>query len=118
MIASGGTNLGWPVFEGNLCVAGQTVCADLTEAPPLITYGRAEGCAIVGGPFLPGSGAYVFGDLCSGSVWALEGSVELGWLMKEIAKSDRPIISFGSDAAGDVYVLTSRGAVMRLQTVE
>ncbi len=135
-IGAAGANLGWPIFEGFGCLAIDDVispyrlvteyrCGELEDATtPLISYGREEGCAIVGGvvyrgariPFL--DGVYLFGDFCSGRVWALDNDADAGWRMIEIADLSWPMSSFGIDAAGEVHVLTFRGPILRLVEAE
>lgn len=69
-------NLGWPLAEGNECLAG---CADRQDLVwPIFEYVHLpERCAIMGGATIgtaAGSewrGVYVFGDLCSGELWAI-----------------------------------------------
>ena len=110
-----GANLGWPLFEGAHCRAGEDACAALTGAtPPVATYGRDLGCAVIGGVHLP-DGAYLFGDYCSGRIWALEDGGEAGWTMREIAYAGRRILSFGTGADGEVYVLTQGGPILGLE---
>ena len=115
-LAAPGANLGWPVFEGTRCFAGEDACAALTGAtPPVATYGRELGCAIIGGVHVPPDGPYLFGDHCSGRIWALEDGAEAGWAMREIARASHPILSFGTGADGEVYVLTQGGPILRLE---
>ena len=134
-IATAGANLGWPIFEGNTCfklddgASGADRYISLVEyacnnfrnvAAPVATYGHAEGCAIVGGVVYRGTeipwldGVYLFGDFCSGRVWALSGDTDAGWRMSQIADLDLPLSSFGTDAAGEVYLLTFGGPILRL----
>ena len=111
-IAPAGANLGWPVFEGNFCHGREAECAALTEAlPPVATYGRNEGCAVIWGGQYRGAavpqlvGAQLFGDHCSGRIWALTPDGEGGWQRWLAAIGSGAIISFGADAAGELYVL-------------
>lgn len=119
-IATGGANLGWPAFEGTRC---RTVaaCAALPDAVvPVHTYGRDEGCAVIGGAFYAGDaipwlrGAHLFGDYCEGTVWAARRDGESAWSVSEVAKAGRPLLSLGSDEDGEVYALTKRGPILRL----
>ena len=113
-LAAPGANLGWPLWEGAHCRAGADACAALAGAtPPVATYGRELGCAIIGGVHVP-DGAYLFGDYCSGRIWALEDDGEAGWTMRAVASAGRRIIAFGTGADGEVYVLTEDGPVLRL----
>ena len=118
-IAAAGANLGWPVFEGISCRATAADCAALTSVtPPLVSYNRYEGCAIIGGvtnpqPDIP----YIFGDFCSRRIWAIErdDTAATGWRRREIAQADNYILAFGADSAGSVYVLTAQNPILRLE---
>ena len=116
-IAAAGANLGWAVFEGESCYSGEDACAALQDAaPPIHSYTRHDyGCAIIGGPAIsePYS-AYIFGDFCARDVWALRRGGQGGYEPTRIAYSAHPIISFGTDADGAVYVLTINGPIKRL----
>ncbi len=111
-----GANLGWPAFEGTRCFSGEDACAALTGAtPPVATYGRDLGCAVIGGVHVPPDGAYLFGDYCTGRIWALEDGGGAGWSMREIARASHPILSFGTGVDGEVYVLTQGGPILTLE---
>ncbi len=136
-IVRAGTNLGWPITEGLHCFkpdAGAVEIYDIsTSMPcegtedftePITSYEHAGKCAIVGGIVYRGTaipwlyGTYLFGDFCSGQIWALDGDAETGWGMIEIADLDKPLSSFGTDANGEVLVLTFGGPVLRLIEIE
>ena len=118
IIAPGG-NHGWNVFEGTECFGRDEDCAALDHIRPLAEYGHDLGCSVTGGVVYRGAelpwldGAYLFADYCSGRVWALE---QLGgaWRMRELVQLDALIASFGVDAAGEVYLLTFDGPILRL----
>ena len=83
---------------------------------PIITYELTkETCAIIGGVVYRGAaipwldGAYLYGDFCSGQVWALVGDDKASWRTIEIADLDRANQLAWNDAAGEVYVLTFGG---------
>ena len=109
-----GADLGWPLIEGTYCHGEQRACDALDATPPVATYGRDQGCAIIGGIHRPATGAYLFGDLCSGRIWMLEEGGETGWSMREIARAGRQILSFGRGADGEVYILTEGGPILSL----
>ena len=120
-IARAGANLGWPVLEGNLCSGEAAQCAALPYyAPPVTTYGREEGCAVIWGGQYRGAavpqlaGAYLFGDYCSGRVWALTPDGAGGWQRRLAAAIGSPIISFGADAAGELYILSPNRPPLKL----
>ena len=105
-IVAAGENLGWPVFEGFTCLIPDEsitynygadiesfACSDFEEGliEPVVSYDHTQGdCAVVGGVAYRGAtmpwlnGIYLFGDFCSGRVWALDGSAESGWRMIQI----------------------------------
>ena len=123
-IVTAGANYGWPVFEGNLCYGEEAQCAALTDAtPPVITYTQEEGCAIIWGGQYRGAalpqlaGVYIFGDFCSGLLWALTPDGASGWQRRLLATADIRILSFGIDAAGEMYVLALNQPVLTLESV-
>ena len=121
-----GADMGWPLFEGLHCrriLPGG--CSEITgTTPPIVTYDHAHGCAIIGGVVYRGDaipqldGAYLFGDLCSGRVWALAGDGPHAQTVVEIANLSVPIVSLGADANGEVLVLAFGGLVLRLVEAE
>jgi len=136
-----GANLGWPILEGTLCANGDELessqahaieghgsiydsrCNDIQNlTAPLISYAnrRHMNSAIIGGVVYRGAampwlnGTYVFGDYCSGRIWALDGDLDAGWRMIEVADLERFINSIGVDAHGEILVLTLGGPIYRL----
>ncbi len=109
-----GQNFGWPYLEGTLCVE-EAHCNDAGLVAPLVTYGHDMTCAVIGGYVYRGPtvaalvGAYVFGDLCTGGVFAMRNAssprVELGFQPIKIS-------SFGEDNAGDLYVVDMQGGII------
>ena len=122
-IVTAGANLGWPAYEGELCMDEDGCAAQADAAPPVITYGRDEGCAIIWGGEYRGkelpqlAGAYLFGDNCSGWVWALTEHPVAGWQRRLVADVDGSLVAFGFDAAGEVYLLTLGAPIRKLETV-
>ena len=109
-IAERGANLGWPAFEGSLCVLQDARCDDVDGYTfPIHEYGRDDGnCAIIGGMAAP-DGKYMFGDHCSGRVWTLEQTAPDVWRANEIMDVNEALVAFGSDADGSVYALVRFG---------
>lgn len=121
-IVTKGADMGWPLFEGLHCrrlLPGG--CSEFVgTTPPIVTYDHAHGCAVIGGAVYRGhaipalDGAYLFGDLCSGRIWALVGDEADGRIVVEVADLSAPVVSLGADADGEVLVLTFGGLVLRL----
>ncbi len=116
-----GINLGWPLFEGHERFSGTVTPQDLQF--PAFVYSHDEGCSVTGGYVYRGSaiswlqGAYVFGDYCTSSLWGLRTDAsgnserfELGVGVPQVT-----LVSFGQDAAGELYVLSFDDTVYRLE---
>ena len=121
---SPGANLGWPLFEGSERFSGSETPADLVF--PVYTYTHDDGCSVTGGYVYRGSaiaaleGTYVFGDYCTGELWGLvrgpDGTAERIDLGVSVPRNT--LVSFGEDADGELYALSSVGTVFRLAAVE
>ena len=105
-----GGNYGWSVFEGTHCLSRECDGEGLTA--PVHEYSHGESrCAVVGGVVYRGEAidhldaAYLFGDLCSGEIWALTGSAEPTLL----ADLDGMLVTFGVDEDGEVLVADYQG---------
>ena len=114
-LAAAGANLGWPMCEGIICEDGVEADAVGLTAP-IYTYGKEDGCAIIGGVTVPRLGnGFVFGDFCSKRVWLLEQDEREGWRARIVASRLKgQILSFGMDADGTVYALMRRNPIVRL----
>ena len=113
-----GGNYGWNHLEGRQCFNPPQGCGRTGTVPPIVEYGHHLGCAVTGGVVYRGSaipalvGHYLFSDSCSGRLWALRPD---GGDVIEIGMSPRPILSFGTDADGEVYLSTLQGSVLRIE---
>ena len=112
-----GGNYGWRVYEGSSCSGNDPLlCNPANYQPPIFDYTHAGGrCSITGGyvyrgnqQALPG-GTYVYGDYCSGEIFAWNG-------VAQTVLVDTPgnIASFGEDEHGEMLVVDLRGTVSRL----
>jgi len=115
-IVKRGGNYGWRVMEGTHCFLPRDGCARDGLIPPVADYGHEKGrCSITGGYVYRGSrlpamrGAYLYGDFCSGEIFALaEGRQQL------LLKTSLEIASFGQDQDGELYVVGHGGTIHRL----
>jgi len=118
-IITAGKNYGWNRMEGSECFRSRA-CSTKDLEPPIAEYGRSDGCSITGGYVYRGSrlptlhGAYIYGDFCSGKIWAL-------WLQNDhvienrlLIDSDLTISSFGEDRNHELYILSFTGGIYRL----
>jgi glucose/arabinose dehydrogenase len=121
-IITKGGNYGWKIMEGSQCRAGNT-CDRTGLTLPVIDYENGNGrCAVTGGYVYRGSaipalrGAYVYGDYCSGEIWALRYDGTKVTEQTEIADLDSPLSSFAQDSSGELYALefNANGHIFKL----
>jgi len=117
-------NFGWNKMEASHCYPPGGSCTTAGLILPIMEYAHnaSGGEAIIGGFVYRGSaiaglaGAYVFGDLYSGHIWA--GVQDSGgiWSQTLVLNHNLIVSSFGQDAAGERYLLDyGNGAVLRLR---
>lgn len=112
--ARGGLNYGWNTREGMHCFGSDTCPAD-GMVDPVAEYTHDEGCSVTGGYVYRGAalpqlaGAYIYGDYCSGTIWALRRDAAGAWQSSRLLASNASISSFGEDQAGELY-LTDLGS--------
>jgi len=61
-------------------------------------------------------GAYVYGDYCSGRIWALRYNGSTVTENLQLVDSDLEISSFGEDESGGLYILSFDGKIYILKT--
>ena len=115
---AGGKNFGWSLREGLLPFKGDARPSDLVE--PVYVYGRAGGnCSVTGGYVYRGStigemnSRYIFGDYCSGKIWALT-LRDRKWTSDELSIKVPNLIGFAQDNNGEVYTLSQDGQISRI----
>jgi glucose/arabinose dehydrogenase len=115
-IVVGGGNYGWNRLEGNDCFRPRSGCDRSGTVAPVASYGHGEGCSISGGVVYRGAavpelaGAYVYGDFCSGRVWALD-AASRGPAVR-VADSGASIASF-AQIGEQLWLLRFGGSVLR-----
>jgi len=119
--AAGGTNFGWNRMEGTHCFVPPQGCEDATLTAPVTDYGHDLGCTVIGGGVYRGSaqralvGGYVFGDYCSGRIWAIDPASDAYRAPVEVGSSGRSLSTFGEDEAGELYAADiNGGAILRV----
>ena len=119
--AAGGRNYGWPIMEGPDCFGG-VVCSKIGLIQPVHEYATSGGCAVVGGYVYRGSrvpslvGQYVYSDNCAGFIRTFEvvaGTAQNHRSRSGVFSPGTGVTSFGEDAAGDLYVMTLGGKLLR-----
>jgi glucose/arabinose dehydrogenase len=115
-----GANLGWRTMEGRECFPAGTMCAQGGMVMPIHVYGHDTGCSITGGVVYRGSalpaldGRYFFADYCSAAIEGLR--YEDGAATGLVNTGERlgNVTSFGTDADGEMLVVTDDGLVFRM----
>ena len=103
-IIESGTNYGWNIMEGSSCYDSDD-CNSVGLEPPIWEYELyVDGvCSITGGYVYRGTnlwnlfGKYIYGDWCTGDIWALEYSDNGNHINEHLLNSGVNISSFGLD---------------------
>ena len=119
-VLTNGLNYGWRCYEGNVPynTGGCGPIGNYTF--PIKVYAHSSGnCSITGGYIYRGyrrpelTGAYVYGDYCTGMIWLLR--YENGQVLEDSLLIDAtfPISSFGVDQDGELYICNYNGNIQR-----
>jgi glucose/arabinose dehydrogenase len=114
-----GLNYGWNVMEGTICYPGGS-CNMTGLTLPIHDYDHNQGCSITGGYVYRGAaipelqGRYLYSDYCGGFLRSLR--YENGIVTERLqwVTGIGNVYSFGQDGAGELYVLTQNGRVLRV----
>jgi hypothetical protein len=77
-------------------------------------------CSVIGGHVYRGTrlpvltGMYLYGDLCSGEIFALVQVTPGVWRTTVLLSSGRNILTFGEDLQHELYIGSSDGTVYQL----
>ena len=123
-IAAPGLNYGWPITEGLHCFQPRSGCEAGGITLPVVEVEHGDGgtCSITGGVVYRGAeipelnGHYLFSDYCGGYLRSFpldDPSAEPSDWTDQVGSAGQ-VVAFGTDAAGEVYVLTAAGPVLRL----
>ena len=114
-----GLNFGWSAFEGTHQYNIDQPSDGVT--PPIHEYQHGDdGCSISGGTVYRGDaipslrGWYLFGDICSGKVWALSEVPGASPIVLELANAGS-VSAIAAGPNGELYVLAyNEGRVLRI----
>lgn len=121
--AGRGLDYGWNVLEGTLCYPpGTATCNTTGLTLPAVEYDHPAGCSITGGYVYRGAavpalrGTYFYADFCAGFVRSFrfvngQATEQTDWVA---LRPGGNITSFGEDAAGELYIMTSQGGLYRI----
>ncbi|MEO8200965.1 MAG: PQQ-dependent sugar dehydrogenase [Gemmatimonadota bacterium] len=124
LAGGGGDNFGWPVTEGGRCYRPSTGCNRTGLTNPVFVYQHGSSCSLTGGFVYRGKrmpalqGTYFYGDYCGG--WVRSFRLTGTTAKEEFAALASPLIndnvvSFGEDAAGEIYVVMASGRIYRIE---
>jgi len=110
---------GWNIMEGLHCFPPSV--SDCNEAGmelPVVEYTHRDGCSVTGGHIYHGDaieslqGSYIYGDFCSGKIWAFRFDGSNVTNHTELIDSDLQISSFGVDD-DELFILSFNGKIYR-----
>lgn len=115
-----GVNYGWKIMEGAHCFRTEE-CDRAGLHIPQLEYSHSDGCSITGGYVYRGKqlpsllGHYFYADYCKGWVRSFRfadgrAADQRNWELGDVGQ----IMSFGQDASGELYILSTNGKVYRL----
>lgn len=112
-----GYDFGWPITEALHCFAPSSGCDVDSVTLPVVEVAHGDGgaCSITGGVVYRGraipelEGHYLYSDYCGGWLRSLrwEGGVVDAADWTDQVGIPGPVVSFGVDGGGEVYVLTT-----------
>lgn len=114
-LAEPGLNFGWPITEGLHCFEPRQGCETEGQTLPVleIAHGDRGTCSVTGGivyrgPAMPGLwGHYFYSDYCGGYLRSFRWNRALATDLREWSTDLGPVVSFGTDGTGEMYVLTA-----------
>lgn len=119
----GGENYGWNAYEASYVYSDTEPASEVVA--PVLEYDHSNGwCSVTGGyvyrgALLPGlDGYYLYGDWCTGTIWAAQPDEAGDWTTQISLESGRQISSFGEDEAGELYLVDYQGSVLRFEPAE
>lgn len=121
-IVEKGKNYGWRIMEGNHCYNPSSDCNTSGLTLPIWEYEHEDhgNCSITGGYVYRGTkfselyGKYIYGDYCSGRIWALSYDGTNTATNTLLLKEDIQISSFGIDEDNELYICDLNGKVYKL----
>lgn len=116
-----GGNYGWNLREGKHPFRGGAEASD-KFIDPIFEYHHDVGKSITGGYVYRGEqvpalvGKYVFADYVTGEIWALDYDEASGEVQGNyrIPSGKMPVMTFGEDEQGELYLTITGGQVFRL----
>ncbi len=120
LIRKGG-NYGWSLTEGSHVFLASRQAGPDPIAPPTAEHPHSEARSLTGGRVYRGTrlpdlvGVYVYGDWSTGRVWGIKQDGAKTLWQRELVDTPFNITGFGTDHAGEVYVIDQQSGFHRLE---
>jgi uncharacterized repeat protein (TIGR03806 family) len=120
LIEKGG-NYGWSVTEGSHVFRAQRQAGPDTIRPPAAEHHHSEARSMTGGRVYRGTrlpelvGVYVYGDWSTGRVWGIKHDGTKAAWHRELVDTPFNITGFGTDHAGELYVIDQGSGFYRFE---
>ena len=115
-----GANYGWPIVEGGHPFLHQLQTGPDPISPPAADHPHSEARSLTGGRVYRGTrfpelvGAYIYGDWSTGRVWGIKhDGTQVTW-HRLLVDTSFSITGFGTDHAGEMYVIDEISGFYRL----
>ncbi|HVU90176.1 MAG TPA: PQQ-dependent sugar dehydrogenase [Pirellulales bacterium] len=116
-----GGNYGWSVEEGGQPFQPLRDRGPTAIVPPVVAHPHSEARSVTGGHVYYGRrfadlrGAYVYADFATGKFWGLRYDGQAVTWHQELADTSLQVVSFGADAAGELYVVDLAGGIYQFE---
>ena len=120
---AGGRDFGWSCREGN-ATYNSSRCSGRHLTKPVFVYSHgsndSNGCAVIGGFAYHGSsysfakGLYVFGDWCSGHLWATGRTSSGGYPTARVGAFSGHLTGFGESDSHEILAVAGDGNLYRV----
>jgi glucose/arabinose dehydrogenase len=120
LIKKGG-NYGWSLTEGSHIFHAQRQAGPDPILPPAAEHHHSEARSLTGGRVYRGTrlpeldGVYVYGDWSTGRVWGIRHDGTKATWHRELVDTPFNITGFGTDHAGELYVIDQASGFYRLE---
>ena len=116
-----GANYGWSLTEGSHIFQAKRKAGPDPILPPTAEHPHSEARSLTGGRVYRGTrlpdlvGAYVYGDWSTGRVWGIKHDGTKAIWHRELVDTPFNITGFGTDHAGELYVIDHAGRLLSLR---
>jgi uncharacterized repeat protein (TIGR03806 family) len=116
-----GANYGWSLTEGSHTFQAQRRAGPDPLSAPAAEHHHSEARSLSGGQVYRGTrlpelvGAYVYGDWSTGRVWGIKHDGTKATWHKELVDTPFNITGFGTDHAGELYLIDHGSGFYRLE---